>query len=76
MFCYKSNMLSVDGEILIASGLIFFCVWHMQDEANSYYEILFSFFYFNEMLSNSRSELTYHYFPSKTPSSTNITKDL
>lgn len=38
-------MLCVDGEMLVASGLMFFCVWHMQDEANSYYEIfMFSFF--------------------------------
>lgn len=40
-------MLSVDGEILIASGLIFFHVWHTQDEANLYYETLcFLFFLF------------------------------
>lgn len=39
-------MLDVDGEILIALRLIFFCVWRMRNEANSYYEILSFLFLF------------------------------
>lgn len=45
MLGYKRYMLTVDGEIFIASGLIFFCVLHMQDETNSYYEILCFLFF-------------------------------
>ena len=59
MFGYKCYMLSVSGETLIASGLIFFCVLHMQDEANSYYEILcFLFFILMKCFKKIRAGLT------------------
>lgn len=59
MFGYKCYMLSVDGEILMASGLIFFfCVLHMQDEANSYYGILWGFFILMKCFKKIRAGLT------------------